>query len=85
MADNPGMQQVYPALSRHGIPFEIINTDLLVRHLMRIAAAQPFLGEYLGTPPEVRWVHKAKVRVITYHQRQSSTPRSEQSLAEEAV
>ena len=60
------MPPTYPALSRHGIPFEVINTDLLVRHLMRIAAAQPFLDEYLGTPQEVKLVRKAKVRAITY-------------------
>ena len=33
---------------------------------MRIAAAQPFLDEYLGTPQEVRLMRMAKVRAITY-------------------
>jgi len=60
------MENRYPSLIRHKIPFEIKMTDALVSHLMRIAATKPFLDEYLGTPQEVKLLRKAKVRAITY-------------------
>lgn len=56
----------YTALSRLKIPYEVSNTDALVRWLMRIAETRPFLDEYLGTPQEVKLLRKAKVRAITY-------------------
>lgn len=60
------MDSRYPHLSRLKIPHEIVHTDTLVKSLMRIAEAKPFLDEYLGTPQEVKLLRKAKVRAITY-------------------
>lgn len=60
------MRSKYPSLSQLKIPFEIILTDSLVGHLMRIAETKPFLDEHLGTPQEVKLLRKAKVRAITY-------------------
>lgn len=55
----------YPALARSRIPFEVVNTDALVRHLMAVAESRPFLDEYLGTPQEVKLLRRAKIRAIT--------------------
>ncbi len=66
MADNEIMGSRYPALKRAKIPFEINNTDKLVKWLMQISESKPFLDEYLGSPLEVSLVRKAKVRAITY-------------------
>lgn len=60
------MAKRYPALDRHKIPHEIVNTNAFVRHLMNIAEATPFLDEYLGSPQEVKLLRRAKVRAITY-------------------
>lgn len=60
------MEDRYPALSRHKIPFEIVHTDALVGWLMRVAETRPFLDEYLGSPQEVKLLRRAKVRAITY-------------------
>ena len=60
------MSERYPALSRNKIPFEAKNTDILVKLLMRIAETRPFIGEYLGSPLELKLLRKAKVRAITY-------------------
>lgn len=55
----------YPALDRHGIPHEIIHTDVLVGWLMRIAETKPFIDEQLGTPHELKLARIAKVRAVT--------------------
>jgi Fic family protein len=55
----------YPALHLSKIASEVVHTDALIRHLMSIAESKPFLDEYLGTPQEVKFLRRAKVRAIT--------------------
>jgi Fic family protein len=66
VADNETMSMNYPALKRAKIPFEIYNTDTLVKWLMQISECKPFVDENLGSPLEVNLIRKAKVRAITY-------------------
>jgi len=80
LADNTAMVSRYPALSRLKIPHEIHHSNKLVKWLMRIAEAKPFLDEYLGTPQEIRLLRKAKVRAITYSNQIEGNPLGEDEV-----
>lgn len=60
------MKTKYPALTRAKIPFEITHSDSLLKWLMKIAEARPFLDEYIGTPQEVKLLRRAKIKAVTY-------------------
>lgn len=56
----------YKHFNLYNIPFEINNTDVFVKWLMKIAEAKPLIDEYYGSPLEIQLLRKAKVRAITY-------------------
>jgi Fic family protein len=57
---------IYPALKRAKIPHELNLSSPVLKWLMKIAEARPFLDEYLGTPQEVKLLRRAKIKAVTY-------------------
>ncbi len=70
----------YPHLKRLKIPFRLLHTDEFIKSMMRIAAAGPFLNEYLGSPLELKLHRRAKVRAITYSNQIEGNPLGEEEV-----
>jgi len=56
----------YSALKRAKIPHDLNLSNPLLKWLMKIAEARPFLDEYLGTPQELKLLRRAKIKAVTY-------------------